>query len=214
MVLLHAVNYEREALDKYVRNGVLTHERVTRWLQLIYHKEVHELKSVQHADLLAQERPAPYVKLYHSALLALVVEQPSNDAVFTPSTELADMIRYSDDRTCPETLLMDSARLREMRSEFRYIVTATTMLITARQAVKAAGTSTQMNDHTLQRITETLVAMSAPAELDACADHAVLRGPIKHILEFESALSDTAQASLLQCLAKCTAHDNPVRVLM
>lgn len=214
-LLQQGVEFERSKFQEHLQDGALTLEHTTRWMQLIYHKEVNVLKAVDRNHLL-QGIPAAYVHLHASAILALVLEQPNDEGAgpLTVSTELANMIRYSDDRTCPETLLLDATRLRKLRNEFRHIVRGTTLLLTARQVIRNAGFSLVINQHTMERIGETLAEMEPPGERDANSEFAVINGPIKHILEFESALSDTTQALLLRSLLKCAAQDDPVHVLM
>ena len=105
----HGVDYERGKFQDKLKDGTLTLERVTAWIDAAVRDQILGVRE----NLLAGCVSA-FVRVHMSAMLALVVNPVP--------------IRHD---ACPETLLFDVHRLSLLQCEFRYLVGASSLYATA-----------------------------------------------------------------------------------
>jgi len=107
----HGIDYERGKFQDKLNDGTLTLERTTSWIN----DAVSELVTGRHDVLhrLLEGEPSEFVKVHCEAVLSIVTERK-----IAPRAEAV-----------PETLMMDIARLQNMRKEFDYIAEAATVMV-------------------------------------------------------------------------------------
>ena len=114
----HGVDYERGKFQDKLKDGTLTLDRTTRWIDAAL-DSVLATKLAELSELL-EGKPQAFIGLHSRAMLALIAK--------------TDPIKHE---VCPETLLFDVHRLCQLQAEYQLVVKRGAMLVTATHLVTA-----------------------------------------------------------------------------
>jgi len=185
----HGIEYESAHFWRKVRKGALSLRRTRAWLRAAVREEV-AAKRIALEDLTSknQSKPAAFLAVLSAAAAALVTG--------------AAAPRAAD---CPETLLLDVARLGALNAAFRAGVRAAAVLVLIAQRLKHAHERNPAP--LLEKVAQRLLA--APAgDANAAADAAV-----DALCECE-AMDEPKRAELREALLQGIGSDRPVPRLM
>ena len=147
----HGALYERERFKEKLASGSLSLTRTSEWIEGAVHDSCMDMLP----DLL-EGNSAAFDGVHVAAMLSLVVDA-------TP---------------LPETLLLDAHRLFHLRNEYNYIVSGSSVLVIASQAL--AGRQGILDEFTKVIVGATEVDItSVLASLDHLLDDPVLRDTIR-----------------------------------
>ena len=179
----HGVDYERGKFQDKLNDGSFTLRRTVAWIDRALQA------SSCLADVLAGKADA-FVCVHSKAMLSLVVG---------PEPLSAD--------TLPETLCFDETRLANMRREFERVVTGSSALVYATQALVGAAQPTPPQRKILADLTKLI--------LDDDLDMSALVSNFDNLLDDAKMLMDPPQRlSLHTTLARGLVPNDPVRKLM
>jgi hypothetical protein len=181
----HGIDYERGKFQDKIDDGTFTIERTSAWITETLRKEV-DGRSVT-LEALAIGQAAAFVHVHTMAMLGLVTTRR-----FLPVR--ADAV--------PETLQLDVHRIGLMQAEFRYLTTASTLLL-------GAAHSLGRNHHTEVRARIDDAVTSHRIEVD---DEAKLLAALELAL---APIADEALRRTTLCvLTQSTSPTDPVRRLL
>ena len=185
----HGIDYERAHFERKVREGALSLRRTRAWLRAAVREEVASQR-IALEDLTSknQSKPAAFLAVLSAGAAALVTG--------------AAAPRAAD---CPETLLLDVARLGALNAAFRAGVRAAAVLVLVAQRLAAAHerAPAPLLEEVAQRL---LAAPAGGADAAAAAAVDALRGC--------EAMGEPERAALREVLLQGIGSDRPVPRLM
>ena len=186
----HGIDYERGKFQDKLRNGSLTLQRTTEWIN----KALQFVVATKRIDveLLVEGKPMAYNHVFCEAIRSLVL---CDDPLKMIKTEI-----------CPETLLLDVSRIGILQRDFMDLTTRCTLAVVSCHAVTAAP----RGQEAFERIGD-LLANKTGLLIDSLDD---VLTEIREILDTSSEVPQSSRGTLIAVLKSSCKRDDHVHKLM